>query len=540
MQSRLSSLRTLLTHLRPLCFVALFCCSPSAQSQLRNTSSVNLGSTASNGTFSGVVINAVSGLPIPRALVQWTDRAVLTDHEGKFAFDQADGSSPINLQVNKPGFYASPEGDTVANISLPGQIGAPVTVRLFPESLLAGTLTAADGTPLPRVLVTAQRSFYNESGHQWNPSGQNPTNSRGEFRIAVPPGDYKVETGYLPRFAGSSNSVIPSIYPAVTSSETSGTIHLVAGAEEHLSLHPEVAPTYPVSLQIDQTGERNFPMISARSSTGALIPVSFMRFQPGSGSKIELPLGTYTLTASMNMGEATEYGESSVTVTGQNTPEVTLRMASVPAIPVDVMVDQGSGSTSDKAPTPAQLGLMLNSVQQSVLRRGNSSVGVVQARDRSYLHALPGTYRLVSRSMGPWFIKSAFYGATDLLQQDLVIAQGSGSSPIALTVSNQTGSLQGTAKLNGIPSSVWVYLVPTGPAANAIYSVRSSPAGVFNYAYLPPGSYQVIGFELRHPENYRDPEVLAKYTTYTHNVTITSGNKATLDLDAVTAAGMLP
>src|SRR5215469_4247530 len=36
----------------------------------------------------GVVINAATGTPVPRALVQLGNRAMLTDHEGKFEFDQ--------------------------------------------------------------------------------------------------------------------------------------------------------------------------------------------------------------------------------------------------------------------------------------------------------------------------------------------------------------------------------------------------------------------------------------------------------------------
>jgi hypothetical protein len=542
MLSRSFTSRTLL---KLLCFVTFLVCRRACFSQsqgLPNVSTANLGASTSTITISGVVLNAVSGIAIPRVLVQWNGQAILTDHEGKFLFDQVDSISRANsLQVNKPGFYAGPDGDTVANISLPAdQPNTTVTIRLFPEGLLSGTLSATDGTPLSRVLVIAQRSTYNDGSHQWNPSGQNQTNSRGEFRIVVPPGDYRLETGYVPHFAGTPNSIISSIYPAITSSETSSAIHLSAGAEERITLHPDVVPTYPVALKIEQVGERNFPRIMARSSTGATIPVSFMRFEPGGGgSKIELPLGTYTLAASMNMGEASEYGETSVTVTGQNTPEAVLRMASVAAIPVEVVIDQGSAATSDKVPIPQQFGLMLTAMQQSSFF-GNPSVGVMQNRDRSYFHPSPGTYRLVSRSNGQWFIKSAVYGATDLLQQDLVVAQGSGSSPIVLTVSNQTGSLQGTAKLAGIPASAWIYLIPSSPAANSIYSVRSSPAGVFNFAYLPSGSYRAIGFELRHEDNYRDPDALSKYTTFTRTVTITAGNKTSLDLDAVSAAEMLP
>ena len=45
-------------------------------------------STAIPSTVQGQVINAATGAPVPRALVRLNDRAVLTDHDGKFRFDQ--------------------------------------------------------------------------------------------------------------------------------------------------------------------------------------------------------------------------------------------------------------------------------------------------------------------------------------------------------------------------------------------------------------------------------------------------------------------
>ncbi len=479
-----------------------------------------------------------------RALVQLGDHALFTDHEGKFSFDRIDSVSNQNLLVTKPGYYASPEGETTLTTTVRSdQLSSPVTARLFPEALLAGVLTSVDGTPLPRVLVTAQRSQYNEAGHQWSPVGQNQTNSRGEFRIVVPAGDYRIETAYMPRLTGTSKIVIPYIFPAITTSNTLDTIHLAAGAEEHLEIHPEVTTAYPVALRVDSHSDRGFPMITARSGTGAMIPVSINR-QGDGGSRIELPIGTHVLTANLNTGDTSEYGETTVTVTGQNNPEAVLHMASIPSIPVEVIADQpaGSGTTSDKVPTAQQLGLMMNDMQQLGSRRGGSSIGVVPGRDRdSYFHLTPGTYRLVSRNSAQWYVKTATFGATDMLQQDVIVAQGSGSSPIVITVSNQTGSLQGTSTVGGNPSSAWIYLVPSAPSATPVFSVRSSSDGTFNFPYLPPGGYQIIGFELRHQDDYRDPKTLERYSTYTHAVTVTSGSKTTADVvNAVPASEMVP
>lgn len=517
---------------------------PTTWAQSPASMATNLPAVSSSIVISGQIINAVTKAPIPRALVQMNERALLTDYEGRFQFNGIDTNSgkgtALNLRVTKPGYYASPEGDTTFTTNIaPDRTAAPVTIRLYPEAVLTGVLTAPDGTPLPRVLVTAHRSVYTETGHQWMPTGQHLTNSRGEFRLVIPPGDYRIETGFLLKLDGLAKCVIPSMYPATAASDASNLIHVASGTEERIDLHPELSATYPVTLRIEQTSERGVPTIMARSSSGAFIPANYTRTSSDGGGLIELPLGTYTLTANQNFGESREYGETTITVTGANTLPAHLRMAPLPPIPVEVLVD--SGSTSDKVPPSAQqLGLILGP-SHSVSDARSPSFGAVTSHDRtSSVRALPGSYRLLSVAGGPWFIRSATYGGADLLQQDLVVAQGSGSSSIRLTVSDRTGSLAGTVKLNGVPAAVWVYLIPSGPSAKLVYSMRSSPDGTFNLAFLPPGSYRAIAFELRHQDDYHSPERLARLSAWLHTVTVAVGNKASLELDAVPTAEMQP
>lgn len=503
----------------------------------------SLGTSDAPGTVSGQVVNAATGTPIPRVLVQLNERSQLTDHEGRFSFGNfdtvaTDQPSTISMRVNKPGFYASPEGESTFTTTF--AIGkAPPSIRLYPEALLTGTVTARDGSPLPNVPVSAQRSVYNESGHQWIPTAQHTTNSKGEFRLALPPGDYKVETGYLPSVAGSSQSVIPQIYPTSTSSDGSDLIRLASGSEEHLELHPEISASYTVPLRLEQTSDHGFPMMAARSSTGAVIPLNFTRIPSEGGGHIQLPLGTYTLTGTQYTGDSTDYGETLVTVTGAGTPTVVLRMTATPAISVEVSVDPSS--TSDKTPpTAQQLGLLLIPSTQVGFHR-TFSFGVVATRDRTALiRPIPGTYRFSSIANGQWYIRSATYGGTDILQQEFTVAQSSGNTPIRLVVSDQTGSLTGTVRVAGVPAGAWIYLIPTSPSSTPVYSIPSSPNGIFNFPYLPPGSYRAIAFEQRHQDDYRSPQRLAKYATRLQSVSISNGNKATLDLDAVPVTELLP
>jgi len=87
-------------------------------------------------TVLGQVINATTGAPVPRALVRLNNRAVLTDHDGKFRFDQNTASS-ANILVTKPGFWATTEMQEGGNVFLQGaQMGVPLELRIYPEALL--------------------------------------------------------------------------------------------------------------------------------------------------------------------------------------------------------------------------------------------------------------------------------------------------------------------------------------------------------------------------------------------------------------------
>jgi len=486
-------------------------------------------------TVSGVVLSATSATPISRALVRLNDRMMLTDHEGKFEFGQFGPANAASLEVRKPGFYFSREmGSTTISLSA-SQLAAPIVVRLYPEAVMTGTLTGPDGMPLPQVLVMAMRSVYTDTGQQWSTSGQIMTNSRGEFRLAVPPGDYRIETNFSPHVRNSSDAILPLVYPVPGASSTADSIHMSSGTEEHFELHPGVSRTYMVSLHLDPPQERGFPMLLARTSDGTVLPVSMIRNGPAGGDemRVALPSGTYTLTASMNMGETTEYGDSAVTVADHDLSGVTLRMSPVASIPVQVILD--SDSTSDKTPpSPQQLGLALDNIQKTVSRFGGSSrVTVMGGNGAAYLRPMPGVYRLSARGSSQWYIKSAMYGTTELLQQEMTVAAGAGSSPIIVTVSDQTGGLQGSVRKNGAPVSAWVNVIPSGSSAVPFYSTRCGADGSFNFASLPPGSYQVISFESHHQADYHDPKTLAPFTTYVRSVTVARGNKASVDLEAI-------
>jgi hypothetical protein len=499
-------------------------------------------SAGAPSTVAGQVINASTNAPVARALVRMNGRAMLTDHEGKFRFEQ-NTETAANLLVTKPGFYPSTELNEAGNQFLQGaQLGAQIELRLYPEALLTGTVLAPDGTPLSRIQVAAQRLVYDDNGHRWLTAGSGQTDAHGRFRIPVPAGDYRLETWYSMEDQTIGEAVLPVQVPGGSSSNTSQMIHIHSGEEQHFDLRPGVSPTHSVGIAQPASGPggRSFMRISARTSDGSTLQINAMTGGPSGETTVRLPQGTYTLTAQIRANpDAPEQAETRVTVPDHDISGVVLQFSPVPSIPVEMAID--SSATSDNSqPNLTQFGLALQS-ELTDPERGDSNIFMSERPDKSYGFSVsPGTYRLAARDNGIWFIKSASYGDSDLMAQELVVAPGASGTPIRVTVSNQTAALQGSVNLNGEPVAAYVYLIPTMPSTQEVFTTRSSSSGSYTFAHVPPGSYRVIAFERRHSANYRDPESVAPYSAQVHSVSLNAGDKPTVVLDAVPAAEVAP
>jgi hypothetical protein len=495
---------------------------------------------AATPTVSGVVLNAATGLPVARALVRLNGRAMLTDHQGKFEFDQFSGGGG-RVEVIKPGYYFALDPSDGSGFDVPtSQLGKPMQLRLYPEALLTGTIGAPNGDALPNVLIRAFRRSFNEDEESWIPVAQTLTNARGSFRLPVPAGDYRMET-LSSVLQGTLEVISPEVVPNTSSSDTSDVIRIGSGEEQHFDVQPSVGSAHIVEVTPDTDSGSEFLRIMARAANGVSFPVRTESGRANGSYRLELPNGTYTLTASTRSRDGSEEAQTNVTVADHDVSGVVFHFAPVPLLPVEMTV--GSDTTSDNAgspPTLMRLGLRLERIQAGAVE-GMSSVQLLPQHDGSFAFtAPPGRYRLEAGHAGGWYVASASYGDTDLLQQELSVGAGSGGMPILVTVSNQTGSLQGSVSLKGQPMACWIYLVDGSPSAQPVIQLRSNADGSFVMSNLAPGSYQAIAFENRNPQDFRHADALTPYTTMVQSVRINSGAKATLDLDAVPAAEIVP
>jgi hypothetical protein len=170
-------------------------------------------------TLEGVVVNASTGEPVPRATLTLAGsglqgnmgggqgggagRSARTDNEGKFNFASVQPGT-YRLTADRVGFLRQQYG-----AQTPGGTGAPINlaqsqtvrnldIKLTPQGVILGTVYDDEGDPLPRATVAAYRMGKATSMTSSRRGGQQTgstanTNDIGQYRIAgLPPGNYAV------------------------------------------------------------------------------------------------------------------------------------------------------------------------------------------------------------------------------------------------------------------------------------------------------------------------------------------------------------
>src|SRR3984957_10209697 len=146
--------------------------------------------TASNAhAVNGEVVNSVPGEPIPRARVQvGAQQATLTDHDGRFEFDNVSEDSAY-ASASKPGYFAGDQGVLAQ--------GQSITLQLIPEAILFGTITDQNGQPIQDLRVQLSMLQVRNGVRRWQPTQTTTTSVEGQFRFAeLQAGQYSLSSGF--------------------------------------------------------------------------------------------------------------------------------------------------------------------------------------------------------------------------------------------------------------------------------------------------------------------------------------------------------
>jgi len=527
----------------------------------------------------GTVVNSVTHTPIPRALVSSPDNrfATMTDDEGHFEFTfpgpAADQDAQINVNPNRPVALFARKPGFVRNAEFSAQdlSAKEVTIELIPEALIVGKVTLPTSEPPDSIFLQIYRRQMADGAARWVPAGGTQSRSDGEFRFAdLPAGTYKVLTresldrdplSFEPQ--GQLYGYPPAYSENAPDFSSAGAIQVSAGTTGMANLSLIKQPYYRIHI----------PVANAAPDTGANISVNAAgRHGPGfslgynnRNQAIEgmLPNGTYTIEAS-TFGQTAASGLLTITVNGAAVLGPSMALLPVASVKVDVKeefnsthntgsITFGAGRRSISLRGPrSYLNISLEPTDDSDrggagLRNptgpGDESLVIVNAR--------PGRYWVrVSSSRG--YAASVRSGNIDLQHEPLVVAAGGSTSPIEITMRDDTAQIDGTVE--GVPTSTSgavsigvvsvkdgmvgtgvsytgmgaaparIYCIPLADSSGQFTEVWVSPDGSFSSPPLPPGAYRVLAFDRPQSElEYRNPEAMQSYEARGSVVRLVSG-----------------
>jgi hypothetical protein len=496
-------------------------------------------------TLSGRVIDAVRGIPIPRALVRVGSRAVLSDALGRFSFPEfTDNQGSIGAY--KPGYTASAEGgDNNTSFRIPN-LDAPVELQLYPDSLITGVVSGRDGLPVAQVVLSLYRATYTPAGLVPVESGFAQSDSHGQFRFQQPAGRFRVALRYEAQLPATGDAVLPSTVPAEAFNSPLGFMAVGSGQERHVELVADMRPAYPVDLRVEGEAGRGL-RVTAQTPDGETFQTQAAPMGFQGQFRTTLPAGAYRLRFTGENDEQPLEGAAQVTVPVRDGSTVALQLAPLADYPIELALDPAADAASAIAPTSGSVqsqSMQLPGLQQLNLQLYNPSDPLSNADMRpradgrqNFSFRVPaGHYRLTASGTGAWTVRAASAGGTNLMTDELVVGDGAGGVPIRILVANDSGRLDGTVQFVAGETTGWVYLVPRTPSLTGFLLQRINADGSFG-RNLPPGSYTAFAVPQKVQQDLLDPRVEATFAASGRNIEITANGKSTVALDMPGPAG---
>lgn len=499
-------------------------------------------------SLSGVVVNAVTGAPLKRALVELyaqQPRAMLTDTDGQFQFD----GLPLgmySLQTRKPGFFS--ERDIYRGMRGIGQIlvgpnSPSVTLKLLPEAIISGSVTDADGLPVPHIQIRTLRRQIENGRARWEPAQQKATDENGAYRIAgLMPGTYALSVGPNVAFAASSargrqQGFRETYFPSATDLTSAAKIALNPGQRMEANFSLTVEPFYTVRGTFSgDVGSVNLMLVPSSSEASPnMVGLSTIegtnRFEAKS-----VPPGMYRL-------EATGTGSAGHSVIGSVPLNVradvfNAHVSLQPMVSIPIEVDTRHVSTRQNDQSVVVSGRGRNQVGYLTLLgksswRGSAASPI--APNISIPNVSPGIYSLQFNVNAPWYVESVTHDNSDLLTDGLVVTPSGEQTPIRFVLRDDGALLRPQLQLQSDTGeqAATLLVIPDGGEGSQI---REFPMPGRGELYLPPmkpGGYTLLAIDDATDLEYTNPELLAPYLSRGTHVTLSPDQETSVKLELI-------
>ncbi|MGB9455122.1 MAG: carboxypeptidase-like regulatory domain-containing protein [Bryobacteraceae bacterium] len=505
----------------------------------------------------GVVVNALTGDPLPRAhvtLFRYTSRTqrpygAMSTAEGKFSVTGLPEGG-YSISANRLGFISNQRGPNGFTLK-PGDRKDDVTLKLTPAGAISGTVVDADGEPVENCSVVA------ESGRL----GLNSTSdAQGRFRIGgLTPGKYRIkatpddpQTPPEIRTDGTAEvHYSQTYYPSALDAASATTIDVAPGAEaDSNEIRLVRTPIVRVSGKvtgIPQGAENVMVTFGRPPAKNQGLGWSFTRNggwsssaqvkKDGTFALWRLAPGPYRISAQWNSptGQSAAAPPVEVVVGDSNIDGIELRM--IPAADITGQVQYEDAAARPPAPAaetpPARRNVPQVFLQGIDGSNGGAFASVDETGAFTIRRVMPGRYH-VRWNGGQGYVKSMLLGSTEIAGDILDLSGGAAGAALTILISTQFGSISGTVQSDGASAAgSQVVLLPDSEESGGMgFQVgRVGADGSYSFGSVMPGTYKLVATALNDfnalMQGEQDWEA---YAPVIETVTIAAGDKATQDL----------
>ena len=515
--------------------------------------------------IAGVVVDAATGTPIPRAemtLQIKDDEAVVTaDSGGKFFFD--------HLEPGKYRLFARALGYSAQGLNQHGSYFTGVVVgngldsqhivfRLHPQAVVYGRVTDERGEPVRNASVWllspgkhASRSSITE---------QSQTNDLGEYRFAgLSPGKYVVAVSARPwyaqtgfRYAGQSGdaqarfgglSRVPAaqldsaldvvypvtFYPGVTDEPSANELNLHEGETQQADIPLRAVPSIHLRVTNLPPVQSASPRIDVRQqtfgATGIRVPMPMQmqisQISPGEVEVAGLPPGDLTLSLIQQDSERRNVRQLEVNASGEATVDASNTPLSAAATG-HLILAQGSGAIGDAGT------ITLSENDRGMYAR-------LQKDGTFSFPALPpGNYEVFVNLPGvPEYIQKVIASGAKTRGRHLIVT-GAEEVQLTIVMGLGVGQINGIAMLDGRPADgVMVLLLPESAEDldSDLRMDQSDSDGSFQLSNITPGKYRVLAIQNGWDLDYHDPAALKPYLAKAQSLQIAPNDTKKLTVE---------
>ena len=511
--------------------------------------------------MTGTVVDAVSGDPIRKALVQLNNvprRTAFTDNSGLFQFEGV-LFGRVSLTVQKPGYFSEQDmSRTGVQVEVRAD-SAPVVLKLFPEAVIYGKVATTDGTPLEHVTVTLTHVAVRDGQRRWENQASTGTDDDGNFRFAnLQSGTYYVGAGsyteqpenLLPVDEVPTTGYRGMYYPAAIDRASASPVQLSAGQQSEVNFSLSEVPVYRVSGIVTGYAPNQGVGLQVLDQSVGLLPIG-VEFSAENGrfDVRGLPAGNYVLKAFSQLAPNQSVRAEVHFGLSQDLHNLHVQLAPAISVPVTVSTEAQPSARHARGPNSNSFfagpltSMRLIASGPAAIDAFASFEGQPGQQNLVFRNVDPGRYSVRIDPNWPWYVASAEYGPTNVLTDDLVITAGAPTQELHVTLRNDGAELSGTVNVpDGIMDPVTIIAVPQA-AANTSSRItsfvppperrRAAKGDDFGLGMLAPGEYLVFAFDHIDGLEYFNPEVLQTYSSRAAHITLSPNQHAKVALELI-------